>query len=505
MSATIEVLLTEPIATINPNVYGHFAEHLGRCIDEGFWVGEDSAIPNDRGVRLDTIAALREVGVPVLRWPGGCFADDYHWQDGIGPREQRPRRVNLWWPKEEDNQFGTDEYLHTCRLLGAEPYIAVNLGSGTVNEALAWMQYCNDAGTSEWARRRAANGHPAPYNVRWWGIGNENWGCGGHFTPEEYAGAYRRFATYLRGYADTPPFLIACGPNGNDLDWTERFFTGLAAVPTRRQLVYGYGAHYYTDNRDERAGTATEYTEEQWYLLLWRAQAMETLVVQQRALLDRFDPERRIGLIVDEWGTWHPPTPGRHPRFLWQQNTLRDALVAALTLDIFNRHAEKLVMANIAQTVNVLQALLLTQGDQVVRTPTYHVFDLYLAHQGARAVRLVVDSPEVTFPRDGEPERLVGLAGSASLRDDRLTLTVVNPRIAEPVEATITLRGDATANSAGEVEETVLTHADIHAHNTFAAPDTVALAAPRSLPADGRVFRHRFAPQSVTRLVFALA
>ncbi len=505
MSATIEVLLSEPIATINPNVYGHFAEHLGTCIYGGFCAGDDSGVgrAGDTGELSDEIVtALRRVGPPVLRWPGGCFADDYHWQDGIGPAETRPRRINIHWGEVvETNAFGTHEFIRLCRALGAAPYIVGNVGSGTPGELRDWVEYCNHPSGTTWSDLRAANGDPEPFGVRYWGVGNESWGCGGHFSPDEYAAEYRRFSTYLRDFGDTPLALIACGPNGNDPDWTRRFFTGLREG-WRPVRIHGYGAHYYANNRDAWAGTATEYTDEQWYRLLWRAQAMERLVVQQRGLLDAFDPERRIGLIVDEWGTWHPPAPGRHPRFLWQQNTLRDALVAALTLDIFNRHADKVVMANIAQTVNVLQALILSEGGRMLTTPTYHVFDLYRPHQGAQAVRALFDAPEVTLADAGEELRLFGLAGSASLRGDTLTLTVVNPRVGAPVEATINLRGDAGVR---EATETVLTHADIRAHNTFDAPDTVTLVAPRALDVSGRSFRHQFAAQSVTSLTIALA
>jgi alpha-N-arabinofuranosidase len=497
MSATIEVLLTEPIAAIDPNLYGHFIEHLGACIYDGIWVGEGSRIPNTGGVRDDVVAALGRLKPPIVRWPGGCFADDYHWQDGVGPAEGRPRRLNIHWGETvEANAFGTHEFIRFCRAIDAEPYLCGNVGSGTPRELRDWVEYCNFPGGTTLSDRRAANGAPEPFGVRHWGVGNESWGCGGHFTPEAYATEYRRFSTFLRDLGGTELSLIACGANGNDLDWTRRFFTQLR--DWRRGRLHGYGTHYYC----RTAGTATEYTDDQWYQLLQQAGLMEPLIVQQRGLMDAFDPERKVGLIIDEWGTWHPATPGRNPRFLWQQNTLRDALVAALTLDIFNRHADKVAMANIAQTINVLQALLLTDGDRLLATPTYHVYDLYRPHQGARSVRALFDAPEVTFRHDGAERRLFGLAGSASTRDDTLTLTVVNPRIGEPVEAAIHLRGDATAARA---RATTLTHPDIHAHNTFDAPDTVTLAGPQTLPISGGSFRYVFAPQSVTRLAVTLA
>ncbi|CAA9562508.1 MAG: GH51 [uncultured Thermomicrobiales bacterium] len=497
MAATIDILLDEPIATIDPNVYGHFAEHLGECIYDGVWTGEGEAGRLVEGV----VAALRRVRPAVLRWPGGCFADDYHWQDGIGPVANRPRRINIHWGEVvESNEFGTHEFVRLCRAIGAAPYFCGNVGSGSPRELRDWVEYCNFPGDTAWSALRAANGDPEPFNIHYWGVGNESWGCGGNFTPEEYAAHYRRFSTYLRDFGGDPPYLIACGPNRNDLDWTERFFTKLHEGRGFGR-IHGYAPHYYTSNRDGHAGTDTAYTDDQWYALLAQATEMEALIVGQRAVMDRFDPERKIGMIIDEWGTWHPPTPGRNPRFLWQQNTLRDALVAALSLDIFGRHADTVVMANIAQTVNVLQALLLTEGERVITTPTYHVYDLYAPHQGAQALRVAIDAPTIGFAAPGGAGALAALTGSASLRDRILTLTVVNPGIGAPVEATITPRGAAVS---GAIEETVLTHDDIHAHNTFDAPDTVTLSAPRAVTASGGTFTHTFASQSVTRLTIPL-
>ncbi len=497
MAATIDILLDEPIATIDPNVYGHFAQHLGECIYDGVWTGEGQAGHLVEGV----VAALRRVRPPVLRWPGGCFADDYHWQDGIGSVASRPRRINIHWGEVvESNEFGTHEFVRLCRAIGAAPYFCGNVGSGSPRELRDWVEYCNFSGDTAWSALRVANGDPEPFNIHYWGVGNESWGCGGNFTPEEYAAYYRQFSTYLRDFGGEPHYLIACGPNRNDHDWTERFFTKLHEKRGFGR-IHGYAPHYYTSNSDARAGTATEYTDDQWYGLLAQATEIETLIVEQRAIMDRFDPERRIGMIIDEWGTWHPPTPGRNPRFLWQQNTLRDALVTALSLDIFGRHANTVTMANIAQTVNVLQALLLTEGDQVITTPTYHVYDLYQPHQGAQALRIAVDAPTIGFDAPGGAGSLVGLAGSASLRDRTLTLTVVNTQIGAPVEATIALRGGAVS---GAIEEVILTHDDIHAHNTFDTPETVTLGAPRSVAATGASFTHTFAAQSVTRLTIPL-
>jgi len=491
-NATIEILLPEIIGTINPNLYGHFAEHLGACIFEGIWVGEDSKIPNTGGIRNDVVAALKRIRPPVIRWPGGCFADDYHWQDGIGPRSQRPRRVNIHWGEViETNHFGTHEFVRFCRMVGAEPYICGNVGSGSPKEMRDWVEYCNFPGDSTLSQMRAENGSSEPFRVRYWGVGNENWGCGGHFSPEDYGTEYKRFATYLRDFG-TPLYLIACGPSGNDTAWTHRFFEKIRVDHPWHPPLHGFSAHYYCGT----AGTATQYTEDQWYQLLHQAAGMEALIVQQRALLDGFDPRRAIGLVVDEWGAWHPAGPGRNPSFLWQQNTLRDALVAALTLDIFNRHANKVVMGNIAQTINVLQSMILTDGPRMVVTPTCHVYEMYQAHQGAQSIRTIIETPGISFHVGSERRELFGLAGSASLKDNTLTLTLVNPHASDPVEATIQLRGDASCASACQ---TVLSHQDIHAHNTFDAPDTVRPVG-SSIDLMGSVLTYVCPPASVTRL-----
>jgi alpha-N-arabinofuranosidase len=500
---TIRVFVDQPGPVINPNLYGHFAEHLGACINDGIWVGPDSAIPNDDGIRTDVAQALKRLHPPVLRWPGGCFADDYHWQDGIGPRERRPRRVNIWWGDAiEPNGFGTHEFMRLCRIIGAEPYFCGNVGSGSPRELRDWVEYCNFAGDSTLAAERAANGAAEPFGVRWWGVGNENWGCGGNFCPEDYAVEYKRFSTYLRDFSGTPLSLIACGPGGNDPEWTRRFFTKLGSF----RRINAFSAHYYCGT----SGTATEYTVDQWYELIARSLRMESLIKQQRAILDGFDPERRIGLIVDEWGTWHPAESGRNPRYLWQQNTMRDALVAAATLDIFNRHADKVVMANIAQTINVLQAMILTEGDRMVLTPTYHVFDMYQSHQGGTLIPTAFEAGEIVFQAGGgsagvtdaagimaagQTGHLPWLSGSASVKDGVLTLSVVNAHASEPVEAAIRLqRASVAAATALE-----LMHVDIHAHNTFDTPDIVQPITRALEPPSGE-WRHLFYPGSVTVL-----
>jgi alpha-N-arabinofuranosidase len=462
---SITINPNDRIGTINPRVYGHFAEHLGRCIYDGIWVGEDSSIPNTSGFRNDLIAALRKMKPPVIRWPGGCFADDYHWQDGIGPRPNRPRRINIHWGEViETNQVGTQEFIRFCRLVGAEPYLCGNVGSGSPRELRDWVEYCNFPGDSTWARQRAADGSPDPFNVTYWGIGTENWGCGGNFSPEDYCTEFRRSGSFVRGFGKKL-YVIACGPSGNDVEWTTRFFGKLYKDYWGYENIHGYAAHYYCGT----AGTATQYTVDEWYRLISQGLLMEPLVIQQRAAMDAFDPQRKIGLVVDEWGTWHPVEPGTNPAFLFQQNTLRDALVAASTLDIFNRHADKVVMANIAQTINVLQAMALTQGEKMLVTPTGYVYEMYAPHQGADSVRILVETGTVCYKKGDKEDSLQVVAGSASLKGKTLFVTMTNSHANQAEEVTINLLGSAKAVSASA---RVLT-GEIHAHNTFDVPETL--------------------------------
>jgi alpha-N-arabinofuranosidase len=474
----------DTFATINPNIYGHFAEHLGRCIYDGIWVGEDSSIPNMDGFRNDIIGALRRLKPPVIRWPGGCFADDYHWQDGIGPRDRRLRRINIHWGEViETNHVGTQEFVHFCRLVGAQPYFCGNVGSGTPRELRDWVEYCNfpDSGPngSTWAQQRATDGSPDPLNVTFWGVGNENWGCGGNFSPEDYCTEFRRYASFVRGFGKKLS-VIACGPASNDVEWTNRFFRKIFKDYWAFNNIDGFAAHYYCGT----AGTATEYTEGEWYRLLEKGLKMEELVIQQRAAMDAWDPGRKIGLIVDEWGTWHPVEKGTNPAFLYQQNTIRDAIVAANTLDIFNRHADKVVMSNIAQTINVLQAMILTQGEQMLVTPTGYVYEMYAPHQGAESLRVRIETAEIRFKKENilqttwqsalqVGEKMEGViptvAGSASLKGQAIFLTLTNSHAQEIAEVTVDILGGAKFNQAqGQVLA-----GEIHAHNTFSSPTVV--------------------------------
>ncbi len=445
---------------INRNIYGQFSEHLGRCIYEGYWVGEDSPIPNTRGIRNDVVEALKRLHVPVLRWPGGCFADEYHWMDGIGPRSQRPSIVNVHWGGvTENNHFGTHEFLDLCSMIGTDPYICGNLGSGTVREMRDWVEYVTMDGRSPMADLRRANGHEAPWRLPYLGVGNENWGCGGNMTAEFYADQYRRYASYVRNFGGNLVFKIACGPNGGDYHWTE------VLMRQAGRSIDGLSLHYYCGT-GRRSRSATSFEEGDWFFLLRSALHMEELVTRHSAVMDQFDPQKRVALVVDEWGTWHNVEPGTNPGFLYQQNSLRDALVAGITLNIFNNHAERIRMANIAQTVNVLQAMILTDKEKMLLTPTYHVFEMYVPHQDATLLPTDLTCGDYTYDGEGIP----GRSASAS-RDDqnRIHVTLCNLDAQKPAEVSAELRGARATRISGRV----LTAPDMTAHNTFGSPDIV--------------------------------
>lgn len=485
--ATAEVLLDEPIrdasgqpAVINPNLHGHFVEHIGGVVYDGIWVGPESPIPNIDGIRRSIVESLRKLRPPIMRWPGGCFADRYHWRDGIGPRESRPRRFGRWNEVTESNHFGTHEFMQFCRLTGAEPYFCANVGTGTAEQFQQWVEYCNaPAGRLSVGDERVANGHPEPFGVRYWAVGNENWGCGGSFTPEDYCTEYRRFVTWLPSFG-VPCVLIGCGPSGNDLDWTRRFLKKWrdgASTP-----MHAWAAHYYCGT----SGTATEFNTDQWYDLLDRANRMEKLVVDQWGAMGEFDPRHEVKLIIDEWGTWHPADARLRPEFQFAQySTMRDALVAALTLDTFHRHADKVVMGNIAQLVNCLQSLYMTDGDRMVETTIYHVFAMYQAHHQGIAVPLRLETPTCSFSREGGQAELFRVAGSASRREREVTVTLVHTHHHEPIEIDLRLREGRVA----EVSGTVLAHERLNALNDFDHPRAV-VPRPLAVPApqaDGRL------------------
>ncbi len=457
----VEIDCKAEIGRIRPDLHGHFSEHLGSCIYGGLWVGRNSSVPNIDGCRKQAIEYLKQLGVPVLRWPGGCFADDYHWRDGIGPLGKRPKRVNIHWGGyTEDNSFGTHEFIRLCRLIGAEPYMAGNVGSGTPEELRDWVEYCNYPQGSSLAEERAANGSSEPFGVKYWGVGNENWGCGGNMTPEEYAGHYRRFSTYLRAFGEPRPFLIACGPGSNDLDWTRRFFEARG----RGVQAQGYTLHYY--QRPRTRHFATKYTAESMLEQFAGFEGMERAIIEQRALMDRYDPQRRVGLLVDEWGVWDDIDPEERKRYgaLWQQIPMRSGVAAALGLNVFHRQADRLVMCNIAQTVNVLHSMLLAYEEKCIRTPAYYAFELAKPHRDKTAVRAGVSSAPV-------------ISVSASKSERELAVTLVNPRHDTALAVECGLAG-ATARSA---TARVLHHPDLNACNTFEQPDLIV---PKPLAVD---------------------
>ena len=461
--AQIFINANRSAGTINKNIYGHFAEHLGRCIYGG--------LANADGTpRADVIEALKGIDVPVLRWPGGCFADTYHWRDGVGPKAQRKTIVNTnWGGVTENNAFGTHEFLEVCRQLGCDPYISGNVGSGTVQEFSDWVEYCNMPGVSPMADLRRQNGGDAPFNVQYWGVGNENWGCGGNMRPEHYADLCRQYATFLRSYDnDAPLYKIACGPSNDDYRWTR------VVAEQAGRYIDALSLHYYTltlkDGDWQHKGSATEFSRCELYEALRQAMRMEEMVENHGRIMRRVCPEKKLGLVVDEWGTWFDVEPGTNPGFLYQQNTMRDALVAALTLNIFNNHCDTVVMANIAQIANVLQSMVLTEGDKLLLTPTYHVFKMYKAHQNARQLETYAETRLLDHEADGLPDVQVSASQQA---DGSILVTAAHIDDAASLPITVRLGGVKAA----AVEGAVLTGAPA-AYNTFDAPETVA---PRAL------------------------
>jgi alpha-L-arabinofuranosidase len=485
----VEVLSDEPIGTISPNIYGHFTENLGGVFYDGIWVGEKSPVANINGLRKDVVEHMRKIKAPVIRYPGGCFADSYDWRDGVGPTDKRPRRTNFWADAETDkaaanhrydpNTVGTNEFARFCKLIGAEPYLAANVRSLPAEAFYQWVEYCNaPAGTTTLADMRAAAGFAEPFHVKYWGVGNESWGCGGDFTAQEYAVEFRRYATWLPVFGD-PLKLIASGPNTDDWSWTRDFLVEVEKKgPGQLRRIYGMALHHYAWNLSRGKtnewvagkGDALNFDAVDWYELLREGQRMEDLIEGHWQVLTEFDHDHRVKLVVDEWGPWYKPgseaTPGD---LLEQMPTLRDAVFSGMTLDIFNRHAEKICMANCAQLINCLNSLYLAHEDKFVVTPVGRVFELYAAHQGGQSLRTIFSAPNVRYDRDGKPATFWGLEGSASLREKELTITAVNPHTTESRLTEIVLRG----GSAKDASMTLLTNTDIHAHNTFEQRDVV--------------------------------
>jgi len=452
----------QPASVINRNIYGQFAEHLGRLLYGGLWVGTDSKIPNTGGIRNDVIDALKELNIPVLRWPGGCFADEYHWRDGIGPADKRPHRPNASWGGVDTNAFGTHEFLRLAELIGAEPYINGNLGTGSAQEMMEWIEYMTSDSDSTLANLRRQNGREKPWKIPYFAVGNESWGCGGNMRPEYYADQFRQYATFLKNYSGNRIQKLAVGSHDNDYNWTDVLMQRAA------KQMDGLSLHYYTVPSGvwEHKGSATDFAEKEWHSTLARALRIDEFVTRHSEIMDKYDPQKRVGLMVDEWGTWYDPQPGTNRGALYQDNTLRDAIVAGLSLNIFNNHSDRVRMANIAQMVNVLQAMLLTDNERMVRTPTYYVFRMYKVHQGATRIPVEVNAPQYILNGTSIP----AVSASAS-RDSagRIHLSVVNldPNRSAIVKARIA--GAMVQSAAGEV----LTAAAMNAMNTFDGADAV--------------------------------
>lgn len=478
--------------TISKHIYGHFSEHLGRCIYDGFWVGGDSPIPNTNGIRNDIVEALKKSKIPVLRWPGGCFADTYHWKDGIGPRENRPTIVNTHWGGvTENNHFGTHEFMDLCEQLECEPYICGNVGSGTVQEMQEWIEYITFDGESPMADLRRKNGQEKAWKLKYFGVGNENWGCGGHMTAEYYADLYNHFQTYVGNYSGNRVYKVAGGPGCTfdpSYEWTE------VLMSKCRRYMNGLSLHHYVSDGDwSNKYTATDFDESRWFSLLKGAVDMDELIARHSNIMDTYDPEKRIGLIVDEWGTWHAVEPGTNPGFLYQQNTLRDAIFAGIALNIFNQHCDRVKMANIAQTVNVLQAMVLTDGPKLILTPTYHVFEMFNVHQESKLLPTDLQCSKYSFGDDS----IQSLHVSAS-RDDagRIHISICNLDSHNPAE----LKGELRGDKAGRISGRVLTANSMKAHNTFDNPEAVKPVAFKAVKLRNNMITATLPPMSVVIL-----
>ena len=448
---------------INREIYGHFSEHLGRCIYNGIYVGENSKIPNKNGIRTDIIEALKAIKIPVLRWPGGCFADEYHWKDGIGEKSERKKMVNTnWGGVVEDNSFGTNEFMDLCEELGCEPYIAGNLGSGTVQELSEWVEYMTFDGVSPMAELRRKNGREKPWKLKYLGIGNENWGCGGSMRPEYYADEYRRYQTFCKNYSGNELFKIACGPSADDYNWTEKLMSLLNEYHTK-----AISLHYYTIPSGDwgKKGDAVDFTAEEYYKTISGTWYMDELITRHAEIMSRHDPQHKIGLIVDEWGCWYDAEKGTNPGFLYQQNTMRDAVVAAINLNIFNEHSDRVIMANIAQAVNVLQAVILTEGEKMLLTPTYYVFKLYAEHQDAELVESWVSNEKTSC--GGIEIPAVTKSVSVDKNGDML-VTVANCSLDEEYALDISTGSFEAASVNAEILS-----GDVHSFNSFDEPEKV--------------------------------
>ncbi len=479
---------------IDKNIYGHFAEHLGRCIYEGIWVGPDSGIPNVEGYRKDVIEALKKLEIPVLRWPGGCFADEYHWRDGIGPYENRKRMVNTHWGGVvENNHFGTHEFMRFCELIETEPYICGNVGSGTVQEMSEWVEYMTFDGESPMAKEREANGKEAPWPLTYFGVGNENWGCGGNMRAEYYADLYRRYATYVRNYGENRIKKIAGGPNVDDYHWTE---VCMKNIP--KQLMWGLSLHNYTFTRCwEDKGEALGFMEKEWHEVMANTLRMDELITKHSNIMDVYDPGKSIALIVDEWGTWYNVEPGTNPGFLYQQNSIRDALVAAVNFNIFHNHCDRVKMANIAQMINVLQAVILTDKEKMILTPTYHVFSMYSVHKDAQHIHLELDTEIIVC--DGVKIPAISATASVNVAGvTHLSICNLDPAKAQTISCAMAdLKADA------KIAGSIITGDARDAHNSFEKPEAVTPSGFSAFKAGEGSLSIELPPMSVVTLSIA--
>ena len=480
------------IAVINKDIYGHFSEHLGRCIYAGLYVGEDSPIPNVNGMRKDVVEALKEMQIPVLRWPGGCFADEYHWLDGIGPKEQRKKIINTHWGGViEDNSFGTHEFMELCSQLGCDAYVNGNVGSGTVREMSEWVEYMTFDGASPMADMRKQNGREKPWTVKYFGIGNENWGCGGNFEPEFYANEVHRYNTFVRDYAGRPHiYRIACGPNAEDYAWTQ------ALMKSKRQFD-GISLHYYTVPHGwDGRGAAAEFSDDMYYATVTTAYRIKSIIERHIAIMDHYDGNKKTDLIVDEWGCWWDVEKGTNPGFLYQQNTMRDAVVAGLSLNIFNKHADRIKMANIAQLVNVLQSVILTDGADMLLTPTYHIFKMYKEHQNGTLLGSYITSDEFEFEGNTMPV----LCESASLNaDGKIVSTIVNSSITEAKHIDCQIADTSVSSIHAELLTGKATDHNTFENKTNVLPSDISNTV--KLKNDG--FTFELPPCSIAKLIIA--
>lgn len=476
--------------TISKHIYGHFAEHLGRCIYGGFYVGDTSKIPNTNGVRKDVVAALKKLKIPNLRWPGGCFADTYHWKDGIGPKDKRPKIVNIWWGGvTEDNSFGTHDFLNMCELLGTEPYLAGNVGSGTVQELADWVQYVNFDGESPMSKLRRENGREKPWKVKLWGVGNEAWGCGGNMQPAYYADIYRKYATFMSDWTNTGGlFRIASGASDADYNWTE---TLMKNIPP--QMLKGIAVHHYSSVEWTKKGSATDFTEEQYFKTMKSALLMDSLVINHSAIMDKYDLQKKVALVVDEWGGWYDVEKGTNPGFLYQQNTMRDAMIAGATLNIFNNHSDRVRIANLAQAINVLQAVILTNQEKMILTPTYHVMEMYNVHQDATLLPLKIKTNDYVFGNQKLP------AVSASASKDSLGLThisLVNIDANKSQDVSVQVKGSRYTKVTGRI----LTSSKLQEYNSFENPERIKPSAYNGAVLKGNTINVKLPPYSVVVL-----